>query len=90
MSAKRSSPRQNALSRAGRSLDGVFAHIARSAAPVLEEAAAFARKHGGSIPPPTSPPRAQVVRGEISPALLARGAKAKGLLSRRVASSRCC
>lgn len=72
------------LAEVGRSFDGVISRLAQTAAPVLEEAAAFARKHGVSVPLPDSPPSAEVVREEFSPSLLARGAKAKGLLSRGV------
>ncbi|MBQ7251755.1 MAG: patatin-like phospholipase family protein [Kiritimatiellae bacterium] len=85
MSAKRNHPPRPGLSRVGRSLDGVLSRLAQSAAPVLEEAAALARKYHAASPAATdSAPAAEVVREHIAPARLARAAKAKGLHARRV------
>jgi NTE family protein len=86
MSAKRQSPPQPGLSHVGRSLDGVLTRLAQSAAPVLEEAAAFARKYHAASSPADTPPMAaaEVVREDIAPARLSRAAKAKGLHARGV------
>lgn len=70
------------LAKAGRAFDDVLSRLARTAAPVLEEAAAFARKHRAR--PAPAAPAAEVVSETVPPALLARGAKRKGLLRRGI------